>query len=238
MCGVIKMWSVMVTVSIYASDMCYCLAAERPELAASNIVATVLVNVDGGVSVQVDYPELFAGRLDIYATTNILLNEWVLLGRDLSTAGTNAIVWHDAAAGTNRTRFYRAGNADLDADSDGLADARELLIYLTNPLLSDSDLDDVPDGAEVARGTDPVGSGSSSIVLYIDSDAGSDGFDGFAPEAADGHGPKRSLSAAVAVSYTRDLIQLSGANVYREPDLWIGSTDLTLRPLGLVCVQP
>jgi hypothetical protein len=152
--------------------------------------------------------------------------------------GTNFIVWDGGLSVFGGPRFFRVGNADLDTDLDGLADAREVLIYGSDPRLSDSDQDQVPDGVELMRGTDPVVGGSSSIVLYVDSDAGADGFDGYAPEAADGHGPKRTLSAAVAMSYPRDLIQLRGLNVYREPELLIGSNDLTLQPMGFVCVQP
>ncbi len=43
----------------------------------------------------------------------------------------------------------------LDSDGDGLSDADEINIYDTDPYNSDSDFDDMPDGWEVAGGTNP-----------------------------------------------------------------------------------
>jgi len=42
-----------------------------------------------------------------------------------------------------------------DTDGDGLSDWDELNIYHTSPYLADSDSDGIPDGVEVANGTDP-----------------------------------------------------------------------------------
>lgn len=42
-----------------------------------------------------------------------------------------------------------------DTDHDGLSDYDELYIYHTSPYLADSDSDGIPDGEEVANGTDP-----------------------------------------------------------------------------------
>jgi hypothetical protein len=102
----------------------------------------------------------------------------------------------------------------------------------------DSDSDGVPDGMEIQRGTDPGFDGSSEITLYVDSDAGSDSFDGRSPDVVAGHGPKHSLGAASGVSYARDVIQLRGLGVFHEPSLCIGARDVTLRPVGAVLIQP
>ncbi len=42
-----------------------------------------------------------------------------------------------------------------DTDHDGLSDYDEINIYHTSPYLADSDSDGIPDGVEVAQGTDP-----------------------------------------------------------------------------------
>lgn len=213
-------------------------AGERLGAADSNIVISVLQPTKEGMYLQIDYPVVFTSRLDIYISTNLQSGTWMLGDTNLSTTGNNTLAWIDSATVSLGRRFYRVGNADLDTDLDGLADVRETLIYLTNPLVPDTDSDGIPDGAELQRGTDPVAGGSSVITLYADSDAGADGYDGYAPEVTAGHGPKRSLSAAANVSYSRDVIQLSGLGVFHEPSLWIGTSDVTLRPLGAVCVQP
>jgi hypothetical protein len=44
----------------------------------------------------------------------------------------------------------------LDADADGLLDARELLLLGTDPQDADTDADGSADGAEVAAGSDPL----------------------------------------------------------------------------------
>ena len=213
-------------------------AGERPVTADSNIVLSVISPPGSGLQLQIDYPATFTNRLDVYVSTNLQSRAWGLHATNLATLGSNAVLWSDPTADRTGQRFYQVGNADLDSDQDGLADARERLIHHTNPLMPDSDLDGVPDGAELRRGTDPVSGGPSSITLYVDSDTGSDGLDGLRPEMGDGHGPKRSLSAASGTSYARDVIQFCGTSVFLEPSLCIGSTDVTLRPMGGVCVQP
>ncbi len=42
-----------------------------------------------------------------------------------------------------------------DTDGDGLSDWDEINVYHTSPYLADSDSDGIPDGVEVANGTDP-----------------------------------------------------------------------------------
>ncbi len=213
-------------------------AAGRPEAAHSNIVLTVNASTGERMQLQIDYPSAFSDRLDVYVSTNLLAGVWMVREGGLMTAGTNTLVWTDLELTNSNFRFYQVGNADVDTDHDGLPDAREILIFRTNPYLMDSDSDGVPDGAELSRGTDPMGEDFSIILLYADSDAGSDSYDGYAFEVIAGHGPKRSLGAACDVSYAHDVIQISGSTVFHEPSLCIGLRDVTLRPLGAVSVRP
>lgn len=213
-------------------------AGDRPEAADSNIVLSLLAPTGGGIRLQIDYPSTFSSRLDIYASTNLQSGRWGLREAALPAFGHQGLVWTDLANPDASLCFYQAGNADLDTDQDGLADARETLIYQTDSHSPDSDADGVPDGAEISRGTDPVSGGSSVIMLYADSDAGADGYDGYAPVVSGGHGPKRSLRAASEASYSHDVIQLSGAAIFEEPSLSLGASDVTLRLLGSVWVQP
>ena len=48
---------------------------------------------------------------------------------------------------------------DGDRDGDGLTTAEEIFVYGTDPGLPDTDGDGVPDGAEIAAGTDPLARG-------------------------------------------------------------------------------
>ena len=213
-------------------------AGDRPEAADSNIVLSLLAPAGGGIRLQIDYPSTFSNRLDIYVSTNLQSGRWGLREAALPAAGHQGLVWTDLVNPEARLCFYQAGNADLDTDQDGVADARETLIYQTDPHSPDSDADGVPDGAEIQRGTDPVSGGSSIIMLYADSDAGADGYDGYAPVVSGGHGPKRSLRAASEASYPHDVIQLSGVATFDEPSLSLGGSDVTLRLLGSVRIQP
>ncbi|MEI6166094.1 MAG: hypothetical protein WCS52_02765 [bacterium] len=213
-------------------------AGDRPEAADSNIVLSLLAPAGGAIRLQIDYPTTFSNRLDIYVSTNLQSGRWGLREAGLPAAGSPALVWTDLTNPDARLCFYQAGNADLDTDQDGLADARETLIYQTDPQSPDSDSDGVPDGAEISRGTDPLSGGSSVIMLYADSDAGADGYDGYAPLVSGGHGPKRSLRAASEASYSHDVIQLSGVTLFDEPALVLGIHDVTVCPLGSVRVQP
>ena len=213
-------------------------AAERPEAAVSNIVLSLLPPAGGGVRLQIDYPSAFSSRLDIYISTNLQARQWFLREAVLPTAGSNVLEWTDSTSPSSRLCFYLAGNADLDTDQDGLADAREILIYQTAPAIPDSDADGVPDGAEVRRGTDPLAGDSTCITLYADSDAGSDGYDGYTPGITGSHGPKRSLGAAAEASYPHDVIQLSGSARFSESSLVLGAHDITVRPVGSIWIQP
>lgn len=217
---------------------CQVVAWDRPPAAESNIVLSVTQPAGAPVQLLIDYPRSFSSRLDIYMCTNLHAGDWGILASALPTAGSDHLSWTPSASPGSGACFYRAGNADWDTDQDGLADARETWLHGTDPLAPDSDLDGVPDGAELRRGTDPVAGDPASITLYVDSDAGSDGFDGLAPEAVGAHGPKRSLQAASEASYAGDVIQLAGVAAFQEPSLCIGTRDVSLRPLGAIVIQP
>lgn len=213
-------------------------AWERPPAAESNIVLSLAPAAGTAVQLRIDYPPSFSSRLDLYVCTNLQAGAWGLLVPALPTVGSNRLSWTDSALIGSGACFYRVGNADWDTDQDGLADARETWLHQTHPLMPDTDLDGVPDGAELRRGTDPVAGGSSAITLYVDSEAGSDSFDGLTPEVSGVHGPKRSLHSALEVSYVRDVIQLAGVAAFHEPSLCIGTRDVSLRPLGAIVIRP
>lgn len=58
-------------------------------------------------------------------------------------------------SGSTTTYIAQIG-ISIDTDSDSLSDISELNVYQTNPYGADTDGDSLPDGKEVAEGTDPV----------------------------------------------------------------------------------
>lgn len=210
----------------------------KPSAAESNILFTAVRDDNRGVGLEIRYPDGFTNRLDLFASTNLMPGSWLVLEKEMSTAGTNVLAWVDTGAGQFPTRFYLVGNAGVDTDSDGVPDARESLVYRTNPAVPDTDSDGIPDGAELLRGTDPVNGGSGVVTLYVDSDSGDDANDGLAGSSGAGHGPKRSIGAAYAGAYSQDSIRVQGATVFVEPMLCLGAQSVVLCPQGVVAVRP
>ncbi len=102
----------------------------------SNIVFLAISRVSTGNYMEIGYPEDFTNRLDVFTSTELLDEWWTFAVKGLSTAGTNQIAWVD----TNYWAFiglpyrnYAAGNADLDSDGDGYADAAEMMVYKSDP---------------------------------------------------------------------------------------------------------
>ena len=84
-------------------------------------------------------------------------------------------------AEVSASAFFRAAPL-IDADGDGLSDAMETWVYLTDPDDADTDDDGCPDGAEIALGLNPL-----------------DGSDG--PDAdPDGDGLSNALEAALGTN--------------------------------------
>ena len=83
--------------------------------------------------------------------------------------------WTTNAIPTNVTSmtFYPLSAEDAvnpDPDNDGLATIDELFVYHTDPRHPDSDYDGVPDGIEIANGTNPAGRDSDNDGLVDGSD--------------------------------------------------------------------
>jgi len=113
--------------------------------------------VTNGMKVTLAYPDNYTNRVDFFTCPDLLAGWWDLAvsATNVSTS-TNWIAWTDTAASSQPLRFYAAGNADLDSDSDGLADAREKFMYHTCPTNADTDGDGLSDSNEVfCLNTDP-----------------------------------------------------------------------------------
>ena len=121
---------------------------------------------------------------------------WSLAAEDLETEGQSLVSWNDAGT-SNRAavsevfcRVYLVGRQDIDSDSDGLSDARELfvdqtgvnvfdtdedglsdgqevLVFETNPNDGDTDNDGMWDGSEVAWGHNPLTADSYAGLPWV-----------------------------------------------------------------------
>ena len=136
------------------------------------------------------FEDVDSRNVDLFMSTNLAVNGWFLLGRYLMPTGTNAyeftITSNNVALACrllyvdsfSRMAFFRFG-LDFDSDGDGLTDAYENFVSLTdpsnhdtdgdglsdfhelsagiatNPLLYDTDGDGVGDGYEIATGSNP-----------------------------------------------------------------------------------
>ncbi|MBU0679554.1 MAG: thrombospondin type 3 repeat-containing protein [Verrucomicrobia bacterium] len=115
-------------------------------------------DVWGVIDILAHIPIDFTNDLEMFSTTNVLTWSWELRATNLETVGTNVITWTDNDISNCVRRYYVAGNADRDADSDSLADAREIFLHRTSTNDWDTDDDGVSDGGEINDGTDPLNS--------------------------------------------------------------------------------
>ncbi len=104
--------------------------------------------------VTVFVPQNFTNRVELYSTEDLVSNVWNLAVQNLTPVFTNPVDWTSSLSGTSR--FFRAGNMDVDSDSDGLPDAREMCVHKTDPNDADTDGDQMPDGWEIQYGFDPL----------------------------------------------------------------------------------
>jgi hypothetical protein len=125
------------------------------------------------ISLSIFAPDWFTNRVEVYSCTDLVTGLWSVVQQNLYP-GTNPAVWNVTSGITNR--FFRAGNMDIDTDSDGLPDAREKYVHKTDPGDDDTDGDGMPDGWELQYGLDPLfyadggfdpdGDGANNLAEY------------------------------------------------------------------------
>ncbi len=133
----------------------------------TNLQFTAIETQTNGILLTLAYPTTgFTNRVDIFTCTNMVDFWWDLAVTTNVNTSTNWIEWLDTSP--PELRFYAAGNADLDTDGDGLADAREKFMYHTSITTNDTDGDLLSDYEEVVnRHTDPNNSDTNRPVVSI-----------------------------------------------------------------------
>ncbi|RKX42840.1 MAG: hypothetical protein DRP64_09135, partial [Verrucomicrobia bacterium] len=158
-----------------------CFTFTMPSVAATSLQMATGGITNGTVELEVGWPASFTNNLEIFTCTNLMEQGWKMVSSSLSTTGATSLVWVDTDSTNHAQRFYIAGNADLDTDGDGLVDARERLLFRTDPSMPDSDHDGISDYDEIhachGYEVDPVPfewvetSGSGSTIPWTDWDA-------------------------------------------------------------------
>ena len=142
-------------------------------------------------------PDDMTNQVDIFTSTILQPGAWILAATNLSHPGTNLLHWIDSndwLYNDPPNRFYAAGDAQADSDGDGIPDAREILVYGTDPFNLDTDGDGMPDGWEIYHGFDPLDPSDAH------QDADGDGFSNLA-EYQGASNPTDPLSAPVLAFY-------------------------------------
>ena len=112
-----------------------------------------LRSVSGGVRLSLWIPSAFTGPLALYSIDDLCAFPWTLEALEPVTPGTAVEITIPTSA---PVRFYRAADAGVDSDGDGLPDSQEFMIYGTDPNNPDTDGDGLSDGDEVlTHGTNP-----------------------------------------------------------------------------------
>lgn len=135
----------------------------------TNLELVAIERATNGMKLTLAYPDGFTNHVDFF-TCPELVGFWWDLATDATnvSSSTNFITWVDTNAFTQGVRFYNAGNADLDSDGDGIADAREKLMYHTNSSTNDTDGDGLHDDYEIFTShTDPNNNDTNKPNAWI-----------------------------------------------------------------------
>jgi hypothetical protein len=140
----------------------------------TGITFTAIERTNSYIMLTVAYPwesgnptNSYTNRLEFFGCTNLIDFWWNSLAITNVSSATNWIEWVDTDTNTT-VKFYAAGNADLDSDSDQLTDAREKYLYHSSPTNSDTDGDSLSDYEEaINRNTDPCNSDTNKPVAVI-----------------------------------------------------------------------
>jgi hypothetical protein len=114
---------------------------------STNIEARVEPLTGGSVQLELMWPPSYTGRLEVYAATDLLSNDWNVVSGRIPVSGSS-LFWVDEVSTNASKRFYSAGDPDGDLDADGIANGREAILFGTSAFTNDTDGDALLDGEE------------------------------------------------------------------------------------------
>ena len=116
-----------------------------------------------GVEFSVHIPANFTNKLEIFACTNLMEQNWYLAATNLTTLGTDVVVWSDSEFTNFGNGFYTCANAEWDTDHDLIPDGREKFPYHTDIDKADTDDDGLPDSVDAY----PLSYDTSAVAFMV-----------------------------------------------------------------------
>jgi hypothetical protein len=140
--------------------------------------------------------------------------QWVVLSSVLALPGIGAANFLLYLGPPDRT-------PPPDRDTDGLLDSWELTHFghLAFSAGDDPDHDGIGNADELARGTHPFDPASAAITLFVRADGGEAAYDGLARAWDGAHGPKPSIHAALAISFSGDTVHVLPGTYLEDVDI-------------------
>ncbi len=213
-----------------------------PKAAAADF--TIDVTQVTSTNLVLAFPSQTDSYYHVRTTENLNTGSWSVMSMQWGPAGVH--LWTSSAPGQAESGYYSIlkipRNNPRDQDGDGLDDVYELARAFLNPLDPadagmDFDGDGVDNLGEYRRQTDPAGSGSRNVTLYIDSGSGNNSYDGLSPEVlGPTRGPKQDIQAALDAGVSGDSVQMA-EGIYHNTTLDPATNRFELVPVGHVQME-
>lgn len=193
----------------------------------TGVVLSILCEGTPGETLDIFYQDMSpTGRFES-------AGQWQVADSAVAVNGQREVTWRDVG-GNGRPqvdkvlgRYYLVGRADIDLDADGSPDARELVMAgeTEGGAANAKALFSLSRQKNLGIG---VAQSQQGQTVFVDASIGDDGFDGLSSSVASGHGPKKSISAAISVASTGGCIEVA-PGVYRETVFATGGKNVALR---------
>ena len=108
-----------------------------------------------GAELSVHIPADFTNKLEVFACTNLTEQNWYLAVTNLTTVGTDVVVWSDSEFTNLENGYYTVASAETDSDRDGITDGKERYLHKTRYQFQDTDNDGMSDDWESINGLNP-----------------------------------------------------------------------------------
>lgn len=163
------------------------------------------------------------------------LSGWSLLASNVSTENASTYSWlDDDISDRTALRFYLVGRADIDANANGIPDAREIFLHMgagvdapslsllsyTNQDISNSNVSHnqllTNDWGQIIATNVITQSLQMGRIIYVDQRMGDDEFTGRSPViTVNANGPKKTIQEGISASQAGDTIVIKSGE-YRE----------------------